>query len=211
MAKSVVRFKVGGRRTELGKSVENLIKRMNRFAKNTESKVVTKDIRSQVREMIEKKGKTERSVIEELNKIRDERLAEMFVDKKTGELVTNVSSIRISPLDNIFDLIGFNNYDFSDHPLLAQWVHDMEVRFGDDLDDEILKRSSEITEALNTVVWGYFDKGNSQGLATALTRLYEASFGHLAVAYKQYIEENVDKIEGGTFVGRYYNADEYDD
>ena len=107
MAKSSVRFKIGGKRTELGKSVENLTKRMNRYAGHTGTKVTTKEIRNQVRRMIEQEGKTEETVIKTLNKIRNDRLAEVFVDRKTGQLITNVTNIPISPMENIYDAIGF--------------------------------------------------------------------------------------------------------
>lgn len=211
MAKSSVRFKIGGKRTELGKSVENLTKRMNRYAGHTGTKVTTKEIRNQVRRMIEQEGKTEETVIKTLNKIRNDRLAEVFVDRKTGQLITNVTNIPISPMENIYDAIGFKNYSFDEHPLLAQWVQDLQMEYGDDLDDVLMSHSAEIIQALNDVIWGYLEKGTTQGIETALTRLYETTFGTLSWNRKQAINEMVDMYQSGFYTGRYYDVDEYDD
>ena len=211
MAKSSVRFKIGGKRTELGKSVENLTKRMNRYAGHTGTKVTTKEIRNQVRRMIEQEGKTEETVIKTLNKIRNDRLAEVFVDRKTGQLITNVTNIPISPMENIYDAIGFKNYSFDEHPLLAQWVQDLQMEYGDDLDDVLMQHSAEIIQALNDVIWGYLEKGTTQGIETALTRLYETTFGTLSWNRKQAINEMVDMFQSGFYTGRYYDVDDYDD
>ena len=131
---------------------------MNRYAGHTGTKVTTKEIRNQVRRMIEQEGKTEETVIKTLNKIRNDRLAEVFVDRKTGQLITNVTNIPISPMENIYDAIGFKNYSFDEHPLLAQWVQDLQMEYGDDLDDVLMQHSPEIIQALLIMLSGVIFK-----------------------------------------------------
>lgn len=210
MAKAPVRFKVGGKRTELGKAVENLTKRMTRFSNRAGSQTNTKEIRNQVRRMIEKEGKTEKQVIYTLNQIRNERLREIYVDKNTGELITNISDMKVSPVDVILDMVGMTDEeDIGGNGLLLQWLTDAQNHFEEDLDDVLLNNSTEIQAALNSVIWGYLEKGTTQGIETSLTRLYEVTFGKdFSFNMKKSIEERVMDYQIGYYTGRTYGKDE---
>lgn len=210
MAKAPVRFKVGGKRTELGKAVENLTKRMTRFSNRTGSQTNTKEIRNQVRRMIEKEGKTEKQVIYTLNQIRNERLREIYIDKNTGELITNISDMKVSPVDVILDMVGMTDEeDIGGNGLLLQWLTDAQNHFEEDLDDVLLNNSTEIQAALNSVIWGYLEKGTTQGIETSLTRLYEVTFGReLTFNMKRSIEQRVMDYQFGYYTGRTYGKDE---
>ena len=74
-----------------------------------------------------------------------------------------------------------------------------------------MSHSAEIIQALNDVIWGYLEKGTTQGIETALTRLYETTFGTLSWNRKQAINEMVDMFQSGFYTGRYYDVDDYDD
>lgn len=208
MARSGVKFSTGGKLTDLGKSVKNITSRLNRFAQRTGSTVNTKDIRNQVRQMVEQ-GRSEQSIIDTLNKIRDNRLGELFVDKKSGELVGNISSLPLSPIDNLDFYLGLSDQTstYMENELLRQWVYDMVNEYGEeDFADRLQRNADSINEAIETIVFGYLERGYYQGLDTALVRLYEAVGDEISWNMRQAISEGVDMYEWN----RSYGYTDYD-
>lgn len=197
MARSGVKFSTGGKLTDIGKAVKNVTRRLNRYAQKTGATVNTKDIRNQVRQMAEQ-GRSEQSITDTLNKIRDNRLNEIFVNKKTGETVGNVSSIPLSPVENLEFYLG-NRPDmetYLDNELLQQWLKDMEREYGiDELANRLQDNADAINQALERVVYGYLAKGFTQGLDTALVRLYESVGDPLSWNRRQAISEGVEQYE----------------
>lgn len=212
MAKSSVKFSSGGKLTDVGRAVKNVTRRLTRYAQKTGASVNTKDIRNQVRQMVEQ-GRSEQSIAETLNKIRDNRLNELFVDTKSGELVTNVSSVPLSPIDNLEFYLGYseNINNYMDNELLQQWLTDMEREYGQDALAEMLQNNADsINQALETVVYGYLARGYLQGLDTALVRLYEATGDALSWNRRRAISEGVERYEWNLSYGTTdYDGEEF--
>lgn len=197
MARSGVRFSVGGKLTDVGRAVKNVTRRLTRYAQKTGTNVNTKDIRKQVREMVEQ-GRSEQSIADTLNKIRDNRLNELFVNKKTGEMIGNISNVPLSPLDNLQFYLSYSSEvgSYMDNELLQEWLTYMEREFGEEeLISNLQENATLINQALERVVYGYLAKGYTQGLDTALVRLYETIGRPLTWNRAQAISEGVERYE----------------
>lgn len=211
MARDSVKFSSGGKLTPLGKAVKNMTRRMQRQRKRLGATVDTKSIRNQIRKMIDFDGRSEGSVAETLNKIRDNRLFEMFVDKNTGTIETNISEVRISVKDMLIHHLNLDDerVGYLENDLLKQFIYDLELDYADDLDNVLQSNAKSINDALNTVIWGYLDKGITQGLDTALIRLYERVMGEISFNRQMSIREGVENYEYRQAYGTgRYNTDE---
>lgn len=214
MARSGVKFSVGGKLTDVGKAVKNLTRRMTTYARKSGATVNTKDIRKQVRDMVNQ-GRSEQAITKTLNSIRDERIGEVFVNRGTGEFISNVTNLPLSPVDILKGYIDIDS-DLEgrmDNSLIKAWFADLERDYGatGDLDTILQKNAQEIQDALETVIYGYLDKGLTQGLDTSLIRLYELSGVDMTWDRRQAIYENVERFQWYSAYGyRPYDEDDFE-
>lgn len=214
MARNGVKFSVGGKLTDIGKAVKNVTRRLTRYAQKTGATVNTKDIRKQVRDMLNQ-GRSEQSIAKTLNSIRNERLGELFVETETGELISNVTNLPLSPADVLKSYMDIDS-DLEgrmDTALIKTWFADLEREYGatGELDQILQDNAQEIQDALETVVYGYLDKGLTQGLDTSLVRLYELSGIDMTWDRRQAIYENVERFSWYSAYGyRPYDEDDFE-
>ena len=216
MARSDVKFSVGGKLTDVGRAVKNLTRRMSRYAQRTGAKIDTKHIRNQVRSQIDR-GMSTKDIINVIERVRDDRIKEVAYGgkgiKDNGRYILTASELeRLNIiLDNITGEWNSAN-DVSANVLQEVIDSAIDTEGKETIEQRLQDNASEINEAIEYLIYGDSEgRFTIQGLSTSLTRIYEVIYNKIPeTPIKKEIDnwavDNIGNMTGISARAR-YNSD----